>query len=320
MHSSDGGPFDRLESPEQHRARASGAQWSTQNQRCVDETARMRNSEKLRRAVWYAMDSSELSTEVQRALQEVFKPTNLAIFAGVLAAWAGSHFIGVGEVADIVMAGMLYMSLGEQGVRGLIELAEFAREVIGASCDLQLRRAATRLTRGIALLGVDAALAVLLRGARVVSRPVRNRARPGLSRDVPKQPTRAAENSNVATEAPRPSTQPGTRPVWEHIKPTDAPIPGTSIPKSFELATSEGRFWVHPNATKHMGEYLTRNGLSHGTSISSQAMLQSLQSAVEAAARQGVQSRRMMQVGRWELMFNQRKDDVLPVLMHALYR
>jgi len=69
-----------------------------------------------------------------------------------------------------------------------------------------------------------------------------------------------------------------------------------------------------------MGEYLTRNGLSHSTSEASQAMLASLQSAVKDASSQGLKFNEKMQVGRWELVFSQRPTDPYPVLKHALYK
>lgn len=77
---------------------------------------------------------------------------------------------------------------------------------------------------------------------------------------------------------------------------------------------------MNPNATKHMGEYLTRNGLSHSTTEGSQAMLTSLQSAIKYASVQGLHFNEKMQVGRWELIFSQRPTDPYPVLKHALYK
>lgn len=69
-----------------------------------------------------------------------------------------------------------------------------------------------------------------------------------------------------------------------------------------------------------MGEYLTRNGLSHSTTEGSQAMLTSLQSAIKYASVQGLHFNEKMQVGRWELIFSQRPTDPYPVLKHALYK
>ncbi|HFP5041565.1 TPA: hemagglutinin repeat-containing protein, partial [Escherichia coli] len=108
--------------------------------------------------------------------------------------------------------------------------------------------------------------------------------------------------------------------VFDSIKATQPAIPGTSIPKSFELHVNGQTVWVNPNATKHMGEYLTRNGLSHSTAEGSQAMLTSLQSAVKDAFSQGLKFNEKMQVGRWELVFSQRSSDPYPVLKHALYK
>ncbi|WBG91738.1 hypothetical protein N5580_04060 [Pantoea piersonii] len=108
--------------------------------------------------------------------------------------------------------------------------------------------------------------------------------------------------------------------VFDSIKATQPAIPGTSIPKSFELNVDDQIFWVNPNATKHMGEFLTRNGLSHSTTEGSQAMLTSLQSAVKDASSQGLKFNEKMQVGRWELVFSQRPSDPYPVLKHALYK
>jgi filamentous hemagglutinin len=108
--------------------------------------------------------------------------------------------------------------------------------------------------------------------------------------------------------------------VFDSIKATQPAIPGTSIPKSFEFNVNGQTFWVNPNATKHMGEYLTRNGLSHSTTEGSQAMLTSLQSAIKDASAHGLHFNEKMQVGRWELIFSQRPTDPYPVLKHALYK
>lgn len=107
--------------------------------------------------------------------------------------------------------------------------------------------------------------------------------------------------------------------IFDSIKATQPSIEGTSIPISFELNLNGQTIWVNPNATKHMGEYSTRNGLSHSTTAGSQAMLTSLQSAVQDASYQGIKYNEKMQVGSWELIFSQRPTDPYPVLKHALY-
>ena len=126
--------------------------------------------------------------------------------------------------------------------------------------------------------------------------------------------------SSTSAEAVTESRLPQSGTVFDSIKATQAVIPGTSIPKSFELNVDGKTIWVNPNATKHMGEYLTRNGLSYSTTDGSQAMLTSLQSAVKDAFLQGLKFNEKVQVGRWELVFSQRSTDPYPVLKHALYK
>ncbi len=134
---------------------------------CVDPVSRMSNTQKLRLAVWYALSSPDLSAEIKRALNELLSPENLAIAGGVLAAWVASHFFGVGEVVDVVLIGVAYFSLGMQAVQGLAELAEFGYDVVAARTDRDLRRAASKLVRAFALLGAEAALALLTRRAQL---------------------------------------------------------------------------------------------------------------------------------------------------------
>lgn len=110
--------------------------------------------------------------------------------------------------------------------------------------------------------------------------------------------------------------------VWASIKATEsALVKGTAIPRSFELSTKGGlKYWVHPNATKHMGEYIRRLGMSHGMKMQSQAMLKSFKAAVDDVVAGGVQYGKMHKTGGWELIFSAgRGADKLPVIKHALY-
>ena len=57
-----------------------------------------------------------------------------------------------------------------------------------------------------------------------------------------------------------------TNTVWDNIKTTQKNNNGSNIPKSFELNLGNKKYWVHPNATKHMMEYLNKDTVkySHG--------------------------------------------------------
>lgn len=110
--------------------------------------------------------------------------------------------------------------------------------------------------------------------------------------------------------------------VYDNIRPTQDFVAGTSIPKSFELTTSSGIFWVHPNATKHMVENITRKGMDPQTqNIRSQTILTSFHSAVNKATTRGIEYDKMMYIDGWELIFTKGRDgDRLPVIKHTLYK
>ena len=109
--------------------------------------------------------------------------------------------------------------------------------------------------------------------------------------------------------------------VWGNIKITQPFYGGTKIPKSFELAVDGGQFWVHPNGTKHMVEYITRDATTHGMPINSQTLLSSFENSVKKAVNEGVKYDEIMNIGNWELIFSKpRGDGILPVIKHAVYR
>ncbi|WP_175415136.1 hypothetical protein [Paenibacillus algicola] len=108
--------------------------------------------------------------------------------------------------------------------------------------------------------------------------------------------------------------------VWSFIRQTQAVREGTLIPRSFELTSrNAGKMWVHPNATKHMEEYVKRY-TSHSYSINQQALLTSFKSAVDYATKKGIEYNKLVNVRGWELKFSKKEGDILPVIMHAVYR
>ncbi len=108
--------------------------------------------------------------------------------------------------------------------------------------------------------------------------------------------------------------------VWEYINITQPFYDGTKIPKSFELEADGEKFWVHPNGTKHMVEYITRDATSHGMPINSQTLLTSFHNSVKGAVKEGIKYEEIMNIGNWELIFSKpREDGLLPVIKHAVY-
>jgi hypothetical protein len=167
MSPSDNGFFDKAKEltplRSGHPSTVMGANPGTR----VDAVAQMSNTEKLRRTIEYALSSPNLSVEFKRALSELLSPENLAIAAGVMLVWAGSHFFGVGEVVDAVLIGAASVTLGLQGMQGLADLVEFGYDVINAESDFELRRASEKLVRAIAALGAEVVLALLTRKAQI---------------------------------------------------------------------------------------------------------------------------------------------------------
>ncbi|GAF63513.1 hypothetical protein BTS2_0404 [Bacillus sp. TS-2] len=109
--------------------------------------------------------------------------------------------------------------------------------------------------------------------------------------------------------------------VWKNIKITQPLYEGTKIPKSFELVVDGKKFWVHPNGTKHMVEYITRDATTHGMPINSQTLLSSFQKSVKNGVKKGIKYEEIMNIGTWELIFSKpRGDGLLPVIKHAVYR
>jgi RHS repeat-associated protein len=103
------------------------------------------------------------------------------------------------------------------------------------------------------------------------------------------------------------------------ITATGATLAGTIIPKSFTFAAGATRVWVHPNATKHMVELLSRQAASAGGVLREQLLLDSFTSAVTKAASGGIVYRHKYLIDGWEIIFGPPgQTGGLPAVIHAL--
>ncbi|QDV32711.1 anthrax toxin-like adenylyl cyclase domain-containing protein [Tautonia plasticadhaerens] len=93
-------------------------------------------------------------------------PASLAIMAGVLAVWAGSHYFGVGFVVDAILliAGGIF--LGVQVWSAASDLVGAIELTASATSEADLDQAARLLARFIAVVGVAVFAALVLRGAK----------------------------------------------------------------------------------------------------------------------------------------------------------
>ena len=163
---------------------------------------------------------------------------------------------------------------------------------------------ATRPERAISVAGTKITAKLpesVLREAENLSKN-----RPGL--EFVKKAELAVEKSNTGT-------------VWDKIKITQPFYPNTTIPKSFELHLKNGKFWVAPNATKHMFEYFRDKAQSFSSSVNCQSLLTDFTNSVGMAIEGDIKYNTAITIGKWEFVFSlPRQEGLLPVIHHALYK
>jgi hypothetical protein len=104
-----------------------------------------------------------LPGEVGDQLLELVSPAALATMVGVVVVWAGSHFFGIGEIADIALLVIGYAALGGVAIEGAKELMAFIQTTLNAQTPAELDQAAQNLVRAVSLLGVQLILTLLLK-------------------------------------------------------------------------------------------------------------------------------------------------------------
>jgi hypothetical protein len=104
-----------------------------------------------------------LPAEARQQVQAMLSPESLAIVAGTLIVWAGSHFFGVGEIIDIILLVVGFASLGLSVLSGAQELYHFATMAVSARTGADLDRAARHFAMAVNILGISVISAVLLR-------------------------------------------------------------------------------------------------------------------------------------------------------------
>jgi len=104
-----------------------------------------------------------LPGDVRREVQALLTPEALATMAAILALWAASHFVGVGEVADVVLLAVGVIALGGVAIEAAGELIAFAQRSVTARSEPELDVAARHFARAVTLIGVQGILTIFLR-------------------------------------------------------------------------------------------------------------------------------------------------------------
>lgn len=95
----------------------------------------------------------------------MLSPAAIAMVVGVLAVWAGSHYVGIGFVVDLIMLVGGVIFLGWQIWSAAADFIAFLELTYEARCEEDLERASVHLSNFIAVVGVAAFLAMITRGA-----------------------------------------------------------------------------------------------------------------------------------------------------------
>jgi hypothetical protein len=108
---------------------------------------------------------SKVGPDVKAQLAAMIDPTTLGIMAGVLAAWVVSHAFGLGEIIDVILAVGGAVAVGWSVFDGIDHLYEFAKGTYDGQTPEDFDAAAENLAQAIAILGIQAVLAILFHGA-----------------------------------------------------------------------------------------------------------------------------------------------------------
>jgi len=128
----------------------------------IAEVLRMSSTDKIAEAMRRSLPF--VPATARSAVEAMLRPETLAIIAGTLVVWAGSHFFGVGEIVDVILLGVGVLALGWAVFEGADELYDFATGAINARTERELDEAGRHFAQAVTLLGISTIQAVLLRG------------------------------------------------------------------------------------------------------------------------------------------------------------
>jgi hypothetical protein len=128
----------------------------------VAEILRMSSTDKIAEGMRRSLPF--VPATARSTVEAMLRPETLAIVAGTLVVWAGSHFIGIGEIVDVILLTVGVVTLGFAVFEGADELYQFAKGALAARTEGELDEAGRHFARAITLLGISTIQAVLLRG------------------------------------------------------------------------------------------------------------------------------------------------------------
>ena len=161
-------------------------------------------AEAIRRSKRFMPDS------VARQLDSFLSAENLSILSGTVVAWAGSHFFGVGEVADVALLLVGAFMVGTSITGVVCDLVTFGTTAINARSEEDLDRAARSFASAVVAAGVTVVFAILLKRSATKLQGIRGPnigqvvvpRRPGLVAVEPEPPGGGAWRTPTVTGDP----------------------------------------------------------------------------------------------------------------------
>src|SRR5277367_5331103 len=101
--------------------------------------------------------------DVGAQIDNLLSPTNLAILAGTLVVWPGSHFFGVGEIVDVLLLLVGAFAIGWSIGDVAQDLYAFADAAVNGKSEADLEKGAQAFSHAIVLAGITVIMAILLR-------------------------------------------------------------------------------------------------------------------------------------------------------------
>lgn len=130
--------------------------------------------------------AAQLPSEVGKELLSMITPQALAVVAGVVAIWGGSHFFGIGEIADVILLAVGWVAIGGVAFDAGEKLYNFAIKTNSAITEADFDTAAKDLAEAITLIGINTVLALLFRKKPddIFKRPYRGVVMPRYSSEI----------------------------------------------------------------------------------------------------------------------------------------
>nr|WP_315079353.1 hypothetical protein [uncultured Kosakonia sp.] len=107
--------------------------------------------------------ASLLPSDIGQYLLALITPQALATIATIVMVWAGAHFFGVGELADVILLITGWAAIGGVAIEAGKKLYDFAFKTYSAQSESDLDEAAKDLAEAITLIGINTVFALLLR-------------------------------------------------------------------------------------------------------------------------------------------------------------